>query len=277
MLSVVVTVRNRPQYLRECLEALLKQDLPGDQFEIIVVDDCSTDQTWNVCQQYGARQKPPRIWAYQTKERLGPGGARNLGNEMAAGEVLVVQDSDDISQGRRLSVIKEYFAAHPRVDIFFSGAMYVDRNLKPVRYHPASMGHVKILEHHQLIQHPTMAYRTLVIDGKKSGVDQKPRGAVKYPGEMADVDYGFLLEAKRHGYRFGCIDKDLVMYRNHPEQISRAQFGLQQKLANEKRQAIRQQMAGGEGAPASGQKIKGRGGKEVGGSNYKRKRMKRRK
>jgi len=61
---------------------------------------------------------------------------------------------------------------------------------------------------------------------------------------MADVDYGFLLRAKNAGYRFGCVDDDLVMYRNHPGQISRADYGLQQKLANEKRQRVRQQMAG---------------------------------
>jgi glycosyltransferase involved in cell wall biosynthesis len=238
LVSVVVTVRNRPQYLRECIESLLKQDFDAEQFEIIVVDDCSSDNTFEVAVEYAKRRKPPRIFAYKTEKRLGPGGARNFGNESAAGEIIVVQDSDDVSQGRRLRVIADYFAAHEDVDIFFSSAVYTNKDLKPTRSHHANISYVACLENHQLIQHPTMAYRDGVLTGSKK------RTAVKYPDEMADVDYGFLLSAKKAGYKFGCVDQNLVLYRNHPEQISQADHQLQQTLAHQKRQATRQQNAG---------------------------------
>jgi hypothetical protein len=60
-------------------------------------------------------------------------------------------------------------------------------------------------------------------------------GPIEYPSDLADVDYGFLLDAKRAGIKPGHYDSPLVQYRSHPKQISRANHKLQQKLAAEKR------------------------------------------
>jgi len=100
---------------------------------------------------------------------------------MAAGEIIVVQDSDDISEGRRLRVISDYFAAHEDVDIFFSSAVYTDRDLKPVRRHPANMSFVACLEAHQMIQHPTMAYHGVSRSGP-----HRPQTSIRFKATSRD-------------------------------------------------------------------------------------------
>ncbi len=92
--SVVVPVYNRSHILPECLENLVNQTLQN--IEIILVNDASTDNTLSVIKQYEARY-PEQIRAINSLQNMGPGGARNLGIESAAGEFIGFTDSDDIA------------------------------------------------------------------------------------------------------------------------------------------------------------------------------------
>lgn len=90
-ISVIVPVFNVEQYLPACLDSLLAQTLDG--FEIIVVDDGSTDGSGAIIERY-ARAHANRVTAY-TKPNGGLGDARNFGLERATGEYLAFVDSDD--------------------------------------------------------------------------------------------------------------------------------------------------------------------------------------
>lgn len=92
--SVVVPVYNRSHILPECLVNLVNQTLQS--MEIILVNDASTDNTLSVIKQYEARY-PEQIRVINSLQNLGPGGARNLGIESAAGEFIGFTDSDDIA------------------------------------------------------------------------------------------------------------------------------------------------------------------------------------
>lgn len=243
LLSVVITVRNRPAYLAECVGALRAQRYPAAAFEIVIVDDASDDgQTAAVVGQLQAQNHcGPRIKAMMLDRRLGPGGARNRGNEVADGDVIVVQDSDDISLPDRLTAIRSFFDANPDRDLFYSGAWAVDREGNVISQHHAYIRHVDELPWHQEIWHPTLAYRKDVLLGTKKG------DAVTYPEDPADVDYAFLLAARKNGWRFGCLDVPLVNYRMHPGQISQEQRGEQHRLADINRKKY---ASGGAGAGA---------------------------
>src|ERR1700686_1308985 len=84
-ISVIVPVRNGKAHLPRCLEALSRSHYAN--FEVIVVDDCSTDSTPQIAEQYGAR-------CLCTPRTMGPGGARNLGAQSADGEILAFGDAD---------------------------------------------------------------------------------------------------------------------------------------------------------------------------------------
>jgi len=223
----VITVHNRPDYFLACVRSLLEQDFPRDRFEIVAVDDASELPCMAETMAQAEKQAAARGVRFIEEflgSNLGPGEARNRGNDLSSGRIIVVCDSDDISNRGRLQVVSRFFKDFPMKKIFFSGGMRVDRDLEnPVQHH-ASVQQVFSLDHHQEIWHPTMAYRADICRG--------PGAPVRYPAEPADVDYHFLLQARKvlGAEAFGCVDLPLVLYRSNPEQISKARRGTQNEL-----------------------------------------------
>ena len=84
--SVVVPVHNAAKMIGECLEALHHQSLPGHEYEVIVVDDGSSDSTRERVAEYGAK--------LLTQDHQGPAVARNLGAAQAQGEIVLFTDAD---------------------------------------------------------------------------------------------------------------------------------------------------------------------------------------
>jgi len=91
MLSIVIPTRNRAELLRNALESLAIQTLPADGFEVIVTDNGSQDNTKNVVDSYEGRIKNLRYFYVSTP---GLHVGRNLGLEVAAGDVLAYLDDD---------------------------------------------------------------------------------------------------------------------------------------------------------------------------------------
>ena len=85
--SVVMPVYNREKYLRQAVDSVLSQTFTD--YELIAVDDGSTDQSPEILQSYGDRIKAIR------QSNSGPEVARNTGVAVAQGEYLVMVDSDD--------------------------------------------------------------------------------------------------------------------------------------------------------------------------------------
>lgn len=88
--SVIVPVYNADSYLSECLDSVLRQSF--SDFEVIVVDDGSTDKSGYVCDTYAKRDK--RIRVYHV-ENGGVSSARNTALDYAKGEYVIFLDADD--------------------------------------------------------------------------------------------------------------------------------------------------------------------------------------
>jgi glycosyltransferase involved in cell wall biosynthesis len=101
--SVVIAAYNSAALLAGCLEALGRQTMPPENFELIVVDDGSTDDTRQVCERAGAR--------YIYQENQGPAVARNLGVREARGEVVAFTDADCLPEPDWLEQLTAPFAA----------------------------------------------------------------------------------------------------------------------------------------------------------------------
>ena len=91
-ISVVIPVYNRPVMLTEAVDSVLRQTY--DDYEIIIVDDGSTDETADVAKRLVERWRPKIT--YLRQENAGPGVARNTGIAVARGEFLQFLDSDDL-------------------------------------------------------------------------------------------------------------------------------------------------------------------------------------
>lgn len=94
--SVVVPCYNAAQYLKKCVDHLLRQTIGIENIEIILVDDASTDggKTWELITEFES-QYPETIIAVSLKQNLRQGGARNVGVSYAGGEYLIFCDADD--------------------------------------------------------------------------------------------------------------------------------------------------------------------------------------
>ena len=90
-LSIIVPVYNIIQYLPKCLDSILSQTLRD--IEIICVDDCSTDSSFSILEEY--KSKDDRIKLLKLAKNYGQGYARNRGIEIAQGEYIGFVDGDD--------------------------------------------------------------------------------------------------------------------------------------------------------------------------------------
>ena len=99
-ISVIVPVHNGSKHLPRCLDALARSEY--SEFEVIVVDDCSTDNSPEIAARHGAR-------CLRTTRSMGPAGARNLGVRHASGEILLFVDADVVVSTDTLRLIAEDF------------------------------------------------------------------------------------------------------------------------------------------------------------------------
>ena len=107
LISIVVPVYNAADYLRRCLDSILKQTY--DRFEVILVNDGSTDGSGGICQDYAARDS--RIQVVH-QENQGPSAARNRGLQLAQGEYVTFVDADDFLEATYLEVLYQSLVEH---------------------------------------------------------------------------------------------------------------------------------------------------------------------
>ncbi len=91
MLSIIVPVYNTEIYLRECIESILAQTY--DDFELILIDDGSTDNSLKICMDFQKKDVRVRVFS---KENSGVSATRNYGLRYARGEYISFCDSDDV-------------------------------------------------------------------------------------------------------------------------------------------------------------------------------------
>lgn len=118
-ISVVIPAYNEERYLPFCLEALLNQTYPKDKYEVIVVDNNSTDETAETARSYGAR--------VLMEKRQGHVFALNKGMKAAKYEIIAVTDADTEVNNKWLATIEKAFR-DKEVVALTGGAHYGSRS-----------------------------------------------------------------------------------------------------------------------------------------------------
>lgn len=110
LVSVIIPVYNATQHLSHCLAAIKRSSYAF--YEIIVVDDCSSDESVEVARNNGAL-------VLQLQSRSGPAAARNYGAEIAEGDFLLFIDSDVLVQQESLARVVGDFSDHTDIAAVF--------------------------------------------------------------------------------------------------------------------------------------------------------------
>lgn len=103
-ISVIIPVYNGGRFLEECLDAVFRSSFQS--FEILVVDDASTDKSAEI-----ARQKD--VLVLSMPKQSGPAAARNLAAESARGEILMFVDADVVLNIDTLARVAKRFETQP--------------------------------------------------------------------------------------------------------------------------------------------------------------------
>src|SRR3989338_10335611 len=124
LVSVVIPTYNRSERLRRCLKSVMEQTFRD--FEIIVIDDVSSDDTFAMIQEeFGVELERGRIGYYNNGKRQERVYSRNKGMEIAKGECIAFLDDDDRWMPRHLSALAGYLEGNPDVACVFSNALLI--------------------------------------------------------------------------------------------------------------------------------------------------------
>ncbi|MEO8891583.1 MAG: glycosyltransferase family A protein [Coleofasciculaceae cyanobacterium] len=128
MFSIVITTYNRLNLLQRAIDSALTQTIPC---EVIVVDDCSTDQTQNYVEERYKNLELPNdkcLIYHRNQTNLGHSKSVNAGVELATGDWIKPLDDDDYLAPNCLEVMQNAIALHPQAVICSSQAAQVDAN-----------------------------------------------------------------------------------------------------------------------------------------------------
>ncbi|MHC4727434.1 MAG: glycosyltransferase, partial [Planctomycetota bacterium] len=126
LVSVIIPAYNDAEHIAEAIESVLIQNYRN--FELIVVDDGSTDNTRNIVTSF----ENDKI-KYFYKDNGGPSGARNLAIKKAKGQYIMPLDADDMMTPDFIARHLAEFEKHPDVDLVYSDVLLIDKNSTPIR------------------------------------------------------------------------------------------------------------------------------------------------
>lgn len=121
MVSVIITTYNYGKYVERAIRSCIDQSLDKSAYEIIVVNDCSTDYTEKILENY-----KPDIRAFNLKNNIGLSAARNFGIKQARGQFVVFLDADDYIHKDLLLVEKLFLEENNKLDAVSVDYIQVD-------------------------------------------------------------------------------------------------------------------------------------------------------
>ncbi|HCY64044.1 MAG TPA: hypothetical protein DHV59_14705 [Oxalobacteraceae bacterium] len=219
--SVLTPVRNGAKYLESALNSILGQTF--DDFELVIVDDGSSDSTPEILQSHSLRDS--RIRIVSNTGAAGVANALNLGLNLCRGEYIARHDADDLSFPERLARQVEYLDMHPDIAIVGSQIQMINEAGEVIRQHgePTSAAAVRF---HALFgtpfAHPSVMFRR----------DALGKAQLCYR-EIPAQDYDLWTRMLDLGLRGANMAETLVGYRVFQASDSHVRAGAHAKVADE--------------------------------------------
>lgn len=199
--SVIIPVYNGEKYIYEAIDSILNQAY--QDFEIIVIDDGSTDNTPKILKEYGSKIK------WKSQENKGQASAINEAIKMANGEYIALLDSDDVYLPNKLEIQISYLDRHQKIGLVYSNRYLINADGKIIGMRRSSRPDNILLLQENYIPRSTVVHRKKCID-KVGMYDESISG-------NDDWDMWIRISEK---FKMGYIDKPLVKYRVHGKNIS---------------------------------------------------------
>lgn len=209
--SVILSLYNGETFLAATLDSALTQTY--HDFELIVVDDGSTDHSGEVL----ARYRDPRLRILR-QENTGPAGALQTGLRAATGKYVSFLDQDDLWETAYLAAHAGFLDQHPDIEATFSWFRMIDEQgrengLHSHRYR-GSIGFSALLADFVIGANSNLVFRRAAID-RAGGID----ASLRY---VFNVDLCLRVALLSPHPNIAAISRDLMSYRQHGTQLSRS-------------------------------------------------------
>ena len=211
LVSVIIPTYNRWPLVNEAVESVLAQS--AQDFELIVVDDGSTDGTAKELAKFGARL---RLFS---QHRSGVSAARNLGVREARGRLLAFLDSDDFWRPEKLAVQTAFMERHPECQICQTKEIWLRNGVRvnPRVIHQKPSGDIFLRSLELCLVSPSAVMMTREIFDATGGFDE----ALPV---CEDYDLWLRIGVDHH---VALIAEPLVIKRGgHADQLSRSRWGM---------------------------------------------------
>lgn len=222
LISVVMPCYNAECYIEESIKSILNQTFKD--FELIIVDDGSTDRSLEIIKKYARKDK--RIRVIRNKKNMGIAISRNIGTKAAKGKYIAVHDSDDISLPFRLKEQFDYLEKNPEAGVVGGYLQIFESESEKVigiRKYPENDENLrnKIFFYSPVAQPAAMIRKDVF---KKIGFYNP-----KYP-PSEDLDFWFRLGEQ---YKFANLPKVVLKYRISQNSATGSKLKLMEKLTSE--------------------------------------------
>ncbi|MEM8523937.1 MAG: glycosyltransferase family A protein [Bacteroidota bacterium] len=206
LISVLTPAYNREKYIGEAIESVQAQAIAD--WEIIIVDDGSTDKTIEIVRAYQAEDQ--RIILLQNPQNLGISATRNHGLRQIKGKYVAMLDSDDVFLPNKFQRQIEFLEAHPEIGVLGTWAQHIGRSNR--QFTPEELdGQLRARSLYRCpLVHSSTIIRTSVIEAGNIRYNEN------YP---ASNDYDFWVKALPYA-KFHNLQEHLVQYRKHDQNIS---------------------------------------------------------
>jgi hypothetical protein len=199
--SVVMPVYNGERFLSAALDSILSQSFTD--FELIVVDDSSTDTTAEILDRYASCD--PRIQVHRQPRNSGVTEALNAGIRHSCGHLIARMDADDVSLPHRLETQVRFMEANPQVAVVGGWVRRIDAAGRPGRVHkyptePALLAWSMLF--FNSLAHPTVMMR-------REAIDTRHAYSTEYP---KNEDYELFMRLSL-SERLANIPEPLLLYR----------------------------------------------------------------
>lgn len=215
LITVIMPVYNCEKYILEAVESILQQTYTN--FELILIDDCSTDATLQICKSF----QDDRIVIIEKERNSGYTNSLNYGLSIAKGKYIARMDGDDISLPMRFEKQVDFLEANE--DIVLCGTQYNIIGTEKVCNHPLTHDEIKVkLLSGSYIAHPTVMFKKDFFDKHNLSYNSKMEPAEDYDLWSRVVFLG----------RVENLKDVLLQYRVHEQQTSIVKNERQEFLAN---------------------------------------------
>ena len=223
LVSVIMSVYNGEKYLVQAIDSILNQTYQN--FEFIIIDDCSTDNSSHILQEYA--QKDSRIKIIKKEKNIGIKGFienLNLGISIAKGKYIARMDADDISLPERFQKQVDFLENNPEITLVGAQLNLINEQNKITGEAIAALQHrdiVKRITSQIQLFHPVIMFRK----------DQNIQYREKF---LYCEDYDLYLNLITQGKKLANINEKLLHYRILESSISRKGDNFVKKLMVEK-------------------------------------------